>query len=87
MDIPVVTRVMGTALALAVLVFSAVRWRQGLSLALWIVAAGWMALFPFYWTSWFSTPVALRQYGAWSVLIGITAASLPAALLLLGRWR
>ena len=80
-------RVIVTGIALGLLVFSACRWRRRLALVFGVVAILWAGLFPFYWSEWFNTPRAVREFGSWRYCFGIVAASLPLVLVGAGSFR
>lgn len=52
-----------------------------------VLAVIWAALFPFYWSEWFATPRALREYGDWRIYIAVGVALLPLLLVGVGCFR
>jgi hypothetical protein len=81
-NVSAATRVIITGVAMSLLFLAACRWRRRFGLLLGLLALTWAALFPIYWSDWFSTPRALREYGEWRPYIGVGVAMLP--LLLVG---
>ena len=86
-NVSAATRVLVTGVALGLVAFAACRWRRRLGWVFGALAIGWIVLFPIYWTDWFTTPRAAREYGAWRVCFGLAAALLPLVLVGVGCLR
>jgi len=86
-NVSAATRVIITGVAMGVLFFAACRWQRRFGVLLASLSVLWAALFPFYWSDWFSTPRALREYGDWRTFIGVGVALLPLLLVGIGCLR